>query len=222
MKEIFTLSEENYLKAIYHLSTEEMESVSTNALAERLETTAASVSDMLKKLAKKELIEYKKYQGVNISEKGKRVALQIIRKHRLWEVFLVEKLSFNWDEVHEIAEQLEHIDSPTLVKRLDEFLGYPKFDPHGDPIPDESGEFQSMPQMALSEMEANQSGLLVGVKDTNSLFLRHLDKIGAYIGAKVKVLEKVEFDGSVEILLEDKKTLFISKEVATNLLITKR
>jgi DtxR family transcriptional regulator, Mn-dependent transcriptional regulator len=135
MKEIFTLSEENYLKAIYHLSKEEDESVSTNALAERLETTAASVSDMLKKLAKKELIEYKKYQGVNISEKGKRVALQIIRKHRLWEVFLVEKLSFNWDEVHEIAEQLEHIDSPTLVKRLDEFLGYPKFDPHGDPIP---------------------------------------------------------------------------------------
>jgi DtxR family Mn-dependent transcriptional regulator len=222
MEENFTLSEENYLKAIYHLSTEEEEAVSTNALAERLQTTAASVSDMLKKLAKKELIEYKKYQGVNISEKGKRVALQIIRKHRLWEVFLVEKLSFNWDEVHEIAEQLEHIDSPILVKRLDEFLGYPKFDPHGDPIPDERGEFQSMPQITLSEMEPNQSGLLVGVKDTNSLFLRHLDKIGAYIGAKIKVLEKVEFDGSIEILLEDKKTLFISKEVASNLLITKR
>ena len=167
MEENFTLSEENYLKAIYHLSTEEEETVSTNSLAERLQTTAASVSDMLKKLAKKELIEYKKYQGVNISEKGKRVALQIIRKHRLWEVFLVEKLSFNWDEVHEIAEQLEHIDSPILVKRLDEFLGYPKFDPHGDPIPDERGEFQAMPQITLSEMAPNQSGLLVGVKDTN-------------------------------------------------------
>jgi DtxR family Mn-dependent transcriptional regulator len=220
MKETFTLSEENYLKAIYHLSEGGQNTVSTNALAERMNTKPASASDMMKRLSQKDLIEYQKYQGVNISIKGKIVALQIIRKHRLWEVFLVEKLGFNWDEVHDIAEQLEHIQSPLLIKRLDEFLGFPKYDPHGDPIPDESGEFKELPQILLSEMRMNQSGLIVAVKDTNALFLRYLDKIGAYIGAKVKVIERVEFDGSLEIILDDRKTLFLSKEVANNILVT--
>lgn len=219
--EHYTLSEENYIKAILHLSATS-ENVSTNALAEKLETTPASVSDMLKKLAKKELCEYKKYQGVTITEKGKKLALKIIRKHRLWEVFLVEKLGFQWDEVHEIAEQLEHIQSPVLVNRLDHFLGYPRFDPHGDPIPDENGELQEIEQVPLNEVEVGDSGILVNVRDTSPIFLRYLDKIGAGIGCKFKVTERIEFDGSLEVVLNDKKQLFISRSVAENLLINVR
>lgn len=141
---MFSYVEENYLKAIYHLSDHGQKSVNTNAIAEEMSTTAASVSDMIKKLSQKKAVMYQKYRGVNVSAKGKDVALQVIRKHRLWEVFLVEKLKFKWDEVHEIAEQLEHIKSPLLITRLDDFLGYPKHDPHGDPIPNEHGEFSTL------------------------------------------------------------------------------
>lgn len=215
-----SFAEENYLKAIYHLSEGGKYEVSTNAIAEVLKTKAASVSDMIRKLSDKGAILYQKYQGVNISEGGKMAALQVIRKHRLWEVFLVEKLKFNWDEVHEIAEQLEHIKSPLLIKRLDEFLGFPKLDPHGDPIPDENGEFKEKPKVALSQTSVNQSGIIVAVKDTSSLFLQYIDKLGAYLGAKVKVLDKVEFDGSMELLIDGKKNIFISREVAENILIT--
>lgn len=215
-----SFAEENYLKAIYHLSEGGKYEVSTNAIAEVLKTKAASVSDMIRKLNDKGAIHYQKYQGVNISDDGKIAALQVIRKHRLWEVFLVEKLKFNWDEVHEIAEQLEHIKSPLLIKRLDEFLGFPKLDPHGDPIPDENGEFKEKPKVALSQTSINQSGIIVAVKDTSSLFLQYIDKLGAYLGAKVKVLDKVEFDGSMELLIDGKKNIFISREVAENILIT--
>ena len=215
-----SFAEENYLKAIYHLSIGGKQEVSTNAIAEVLKTKAASVSDMIRKLNDKGAIIYQKYQGVNISEEGKKAALQVIRKHRLWEVFLVEKLKFNWDEVHEIAEQLEHIKSPLLIRRLDEFLGFPKLDPHGDPIPDEHGEFKEKPKVALSQTTINQSGIIVAVKDTSSLFLQYIDKIGAYLGAKIKVLDRVEFDGSMELLIDGKKNIFISREVAENILIT--
>jgi DtxR family transcriptional regulator, Mn-dependent transcriptional regulator len=215
-----SFAEENYLKAIYHLSLGGKQEVSTNAIAEMLNTKAASVSDMIRKLNDKGAIIYQKYQGVNISEDGKKAALQVIRKHRLWEVFLVEKLKFNWDEVHEIAEQLEHIKSPLLIKKLDEFLGFPKLDPHGDPIPDEHGEFKEKPKVALSKTTINQTGIIVAVKDTSSLFLQYIDKIGAYLGAKVKVLDRVEFDGSMELLIDGKKNIFISREVAENILIT--
>lgn len=208
------------MKAIYHLSMGGKQEVSTNAIAEVLKTKAASVSDMIRKLNDKEAIIYQKYQGVNISQEGKKAALQVIRKHRLWEVFLVEKLKFNWDEVHEIAEQLEHIKSPLLIRRLDEFLGFPKLDPHGDPIPDENGEFKEKPKVALSQTTINQSGIIVAVKDTSSLFLQYIDKIGAYLGAKIKVLDRVEFDGSMELLIDGKKNIFISREVAENILIT--
>ena len=217
---MLSFAEENYLKAIYHLSQDGTREVSTNEIAEVLETKPASVSDMIKKLAAKEVIHYKKYQGVNISDAGKHLALRVIRKHRLWEVFLVEKLKFNWDEVHEVAEQLEHIQSPLLIQRLDEFLGHPKYDPHGDPIPNENGEFTEKPKLALSEVDLQTSGIIISVKDTSPLFLQYLDKIGAYIGAKIKVLDRVEFDGSMEINLDGKKTLFISKDVAQNILIT--
>ncbi|HET8859058.1 metal-dependent transcriptional regulator [Marivirga sp.] len=215
-----SFAEENYLKAVYHLSNAGETDVSTNSIAEEMDTKAASVSDMLRRLSEKEMVVYKKYQGVKISEIGKTAALQVIRKHRLWEVFLVEKLKFNWDQVHEIAEQLEHIKSPLLIQRLDDFLGHPKFDPHGDPIPDENGLFKEKPQVPLAEVEILGDGIVVAVKDTNSMFLQHLDRIGIYLGAKTKVTEKVEFDGSMEILVDGKNKLFISKEVAENVLVT--
>ena len=134
-----TFSEENYLKTIYHLTTASDAEVSTNAIAEKMETKASSVTDMLKKLAEKGLINYKKYQGVSLTQDGKLAAKMSVRKHRLWEVFLVEKLGFSWDEVHDIAEQLEHIKSEKLINKLDDFLDNPTEDPHGDPIPDREG-----------------------------------------------------------------------------------
>ena len=213
-----TTAEENYLKAIYHLSDGGTKSVSTNDVAAEMKTKPASVSDMLRKLGDKEVIEYRKYYGVNITEEGKKRALQTIRKHRLWEVFLVDKLQFAWDEVHEVAEELEHIQSPLLIQRLDSYLNFPKFDPHGDPIPDEYGDVRARPRLALNEMEIDQSGQIVAVKDSSAAFLKYLDKVGAYIGARIKILDKVEFDGSMEILVDQKKTLFMSKDVAANIL----
>ncbi|RPA69087.1 metal-dependent transcriptional regulator [Cyclobacteriaceae bacterium YHN15] len=214
-----TYAEENYLKAIYHISEAGKKGVSTNDIAAAMQTKPASVSDMLRKLSNKKVIEYRKYYGVHITEEGKKYALQTIRKHRLWEVFLVEKLHFTWDEVHEVADELEHIKSAILIQRLDEYLGYPKFDPHGDPIPDEYGDVKARPRLPLSEIEINGTGQIVAVKDSSAAFLRYLDKVGAYIGARIKVLDKVEFDGSVEILVDNKKKIFMSREVAGNVLV---
>lgn len=214
-----TYAEENYLKAIYHLSDAGKKGVSTNDIAAETKTKPASVSDMLRKLGEKQVIEYRKYYGVHITEEGKKIALQTIRKHRLWEVFLVEKLKFSWDEVHEVADELEHIQSRILIQRLDEYLGFPKFDPHGDPIPDEYGDVRARPRLPLNELNINDSGQLVAVKDSSAAFLRYLDKVGAYIGARVKILDKVDFDGSVEILVDNKKTIFMSKDVAGNILV---
>ncbi len=216
---MLSFAEENYLKAIYHLSEGGSEPVSTNSLADNLETKAASVTDMIKKLAQKQVIDYKKYYGVNLSDSGKSVALQIIRKHRLWEVFLVNNLEFKWDEVHEVAEQLEHIKSPLLIQRLDKFLGFPKYDPHGDPIPDENGKLTTKPRTELALAKKGQQGVIVAVNDSNSAFLKYLDKIGARIGTPVEVIDKVEFDGSLEIKLGE-KVIFVSKEVSTNILIS--
>ncbi|MBO9703201.1 MAG: metal-dependent transcriptional regulator [Sporocytophaga sp.] len=214
-----SFTEENYLKAIYHLSEDGKIDVSTNAISDALNTKPASVSDMLKKLSQKEVINYIKYQGVSLTPSGKKIALQIIRKHRLWEVFLVEKLKFNWDEVHEIAEQLEHIQSNLLIERLDEFLGFPPFDPHGDPIPNERGEMKAKKHTPLSETDLHNQGKVIGLKETSPLFLQYLDKAGIYIGAKIKVMDKIEFDGSLEILIDNKKTILVSSEVAKNILI---
>lgn len=217
---MLSFAEENYLKTIYHLSRGGDNEVSTNAIAEGLNTKPASVSDMIRKLHNKGVIFYQKYQGVNVSEEGKVAALQVIRKHRLWEVFLVEKLKFSWDEVHEIAEQLEHIKSPLLIKRLDEFLEFPKIDPHGDPIPDENGEFKAKPQIDLNNFPEKKKGVIVAVNDSSSLFLQYMDKIGANLGAKVEILERVEFDGSIELLIDNSKKVFVSKEVGKNIMVT--
>lgn len=218
---MLSYTEENYLKAIYHLSNHGNNEVNTNAIADALNTKAASVSDMLKKLSIKKVINYEKYYGVRITPEGKKLALYVIRKHRLWEVFLVQKLKFHWDEVHEIAEQLEHIQSPLLIERLDEFLSFPQFDPHGDPIPTASGEFKETIKVCLSEMLADETGSIIAVKESTPAFLQYLDKIGIYLGIPVKIRSKEEFDGSMEITINDTRQLHISKEVATNLFVSK-
>lgn len=213
-----TFSEENYLKAIYHLTASLETEVSTNAIAEMMETKASSVTDMLKKLAEKDLVNYKKYQGVSLTENGKLAAKMIVRKHRLWEVFLVEKLNFSWDEVHEIAEQLEHIKSEQLINRLDDFLGNPTEDPHGDPIPDANGRIIKIEKQLLSELSENQIGICVGVKDTSSEFLKYLDKQGIALGSKIGFLSKESFDLSVRIKVNDTE-LSISNKIASNLFV---
>ena len=213
-----TFSEENYLKTIYHLTTILDSEVSTNAIAEKMETKASSVTDMLKKLADKNLVNYKKYQGVSLTNSGKLSAKMIVRKHRLWEVFLVEKLAFSWDEVHDIAEQLEHIKSEKLIAKLDDFLGNPTEDPHGDPIPNADGQIVSVEKQLLSELQVGQSGICVGVKDTSSEFLKYLDKQEIALGSKIEILSKEIFDLSLKIKV-DIKELTISNKIASNLFI---
>nr|PZN50952.1 MAG: iron-dependent repressor [Bacteroidota bacterium] len=216
---MLSLVEENYLKAIYHLSDAGKSAVSTNALADNMNNKAASVTDMIKRLSSKGVISYEKYRGVNISEKGRRAALKVIRKHRLWETFLVEKLNFNWDEVHEVAEQLEHIDSPLLIEKLDSFLGHPKVDPHGHPIPDKDGRIHEVKQVQLSEAKEGTTGILHSVNDGSPKFLQYLSKIGIRIGARIEIVERMEFDGSMEIIIDDKERVFISRQASENLLI---
>ncbi|MCB0467132.1 MAG: metal-dependent transcriptional regulator [Aequorivita sp.] len=215
---MFTLAEENYLKAIFHLENELQGEVSTNAIAESIETKPSSVTDMVQKLAEKKLLTYKRYKGVQLTAEGKKVAINIIRKHRLWEVFLVEKLNFHWDEVHEIAEQLEHIQSEELITRLDKFLGSPDFDPHGDPIPDKHGVLKRTEKKLLSEIEKNQQGVCVGVKESSAEFLQYLDKKKISIGTKIKVLGKEFFDGSMIIQVGNEQ-FFISHIIAENLYV---
>nr|WP_294927071.1 metal-dependent transcriptional regulator [uncultured Flavobacterium sp.] len=213
-----TFSEENYLKAIYHLTASNDAEVSTNAIAEMMDTKASSVTDMLKKLAEKDLVNYKKYQGVSLTENGRLSAKMIVRKHRLWEVFLVEKLHFTWDEVHDIAEQLEHIKSEQLINRLDDFLGNPTEDPHGDPIPDANGRIIKIEKHLLSELTESQIGICVGVKDTSSEFLKYLDKQEIALGSRIEFLSKESFDLSVKIKI-DARELSISNKIASNLFV---
>ena len=218
---MFSQSEENYLKAIYHLEIDADKGISTNAIAKKLDTKASSVTDMVKKLSDKEVVVYKKYKGVKLTNLGKKTAASIVRKHRLWEVFLVEKLNFSWDEVHDVAEQLEHIKSPKLVDQIDAFLGFPIHDPHGDPIPDKEGNINTIDKSLLSTLTKNESGVCVGVNDSSSEFLQFLDKKGITLGKQITVLEKENFDDSLSILIEDRK-LSISYKIANNLYIQKK
>ena len=217
---MYSLSEENYLKSIYHLETISGKGISTNSIAKKLDTKASSVTDMIKKLAEKEVVIYKKYQGVTLTELGKKTAANIVRKHRLWEVFLVERLNFSWDEVHEVAEQLEHIKSPKLINQLDSLLGFPTHDPHGDPIPDKDGNVNTVDKILLSTLSKNESGICVGVNDSSSEFLRFLDKKKITLGKKITVIEKEDFDDSLFIEIDGEK-LSISKKIANNLYIKK-
>ena len=214
----FTLSEENYLKAIFHLQQQSPSGVSTNEIAQRMKTKASSVTDMIKKLDAKGMVNYVKYRGATLTENGKIHALQVIRKHRLWEVFLVDKLDFPWDEVHEIAEQLEHIQSKELVSRLDEFLGHPQYDPHGDPIPDAQGNMQRKHQLLLAQCDDGVNVICVGVLESSRSFLQYLDQKHITIGSEIKVLGREPFDGSMSIEL-DGKPLFVSEKIANNLYV---
>ena len=213
-----TRSEENYIKTIFHLGRKGTREVATNAIAELMETKPSSVTDMIKRLSEKDLVNYKRYQGVSLTALGNKTALGIIRKHRLWEVFLVEKLDFSWDEVHEVAEQLEHIKSDKLIDSLDRLLAFPKFDPHGDPIPDKNGGFKERDRELLSEVPKNTVGVCVGVKDSSATFLKFLDKNGIALGNQISVMEIEEFDGSLNIEIDGRK-MQISHVIASNLYI---
>jgi DtxR family Mn-dependent transcriptional regulator len=217
-----TFTEENYLKAIFKLSEKEGTDITTNAIAEKMQTKAASVTDMLKKLADKNLINYVKYQGVSLTETGAAIAINIIRKHRIWETFLVDKLDFKWDEVHVIAEELEHINSPALIEKLNHFLDYPKVDPHGDPIPSMDGKFSHQISHKLSEIGLNLKVTMTGVVDHSNACLQHLDKLGLTLGSILEITEQFGFDKSVTVLLhKNNNYLHLSHEVAKNILVSK-
>ena len=215
---MITRSEENYIKAILSINLEKNSIVSTNEIAKTLETSAASVTEMIKKLQDKKLVIYEKYKGVKLSKAGRIKAFEILRKHRLWETFLVNKLDFSWGEVHEVAEQLEHIKSKKLTDKLDHFLNYPKFDPHGDPIPTKSGIIPSTKRITLSEMKINSKGIIMGVSLDNKEFLDHLTKISISIGTKIEAIDRIIFDQSMKIKINS-KIEHISKEIANNILI---
>lgn len=215
---MLTFTEENYIKAIYRLSEGGMKAVLTNEIAESMSTRAASVTDMVKRLSNKNLISYEKYYGAKITREGKSQALSVIRKHRLWETFLVNKLNFSWEEVHDLADQLEHIQSPLLIERLDEMLGFPTDDPHGHPIPDKDGKVHNQRLIPLLETAVNKKSVVRSVKDGSTSLLQYLNKIGIYIGATIVILNKIEFDSSLELLIDNKTRVFISRDVAQNLL----
>lgn len=217
-----TFTEENYLKTIYSLGVSGNKGVATNSIAEKLQTKASSVTDMIKKLSDKKLLNYEKYYGVNLTKEGKRIAIETIRKHRLWEVFLVETLNFGWDEVHEVAEQLEHIQSVKLINKLDEFLDYPQFDPHGDPIPDKNGKMSAPAEtIVLSDCGINEKLIINGVADTSSEFLVYLNQQGFKLGVQLKVISIYEFDKSMVVELKNKTRLTISNMVTKNIMVKK-
>ena len=218
---MITLAEENYLKAILKLSKNSKNSVSTNAIADELETKASSVTDMIKKLTDKHLVDYVPYRGVSLSKFGLSKAVEIVRKHRLWEVFLVTKLQFKWDEVHCVAEQLEHIKSQKLVDALDVYLGYPKHDPHGEPIPNKDGKFPKSFSKRLSELEKGSIGQVVGVSQDNQSFLQYLNSLNITLGTSIRVIQKIDFDKSLEITINN-KSAHISNDVARNILIKQK
>jgi DtxR family Mn-dependent transcriptional regulator len=214
----FTTSEENYIKSIYHLQRDS-DTVNTNSLAAEMQTSAASVTDMLKKLQRKKLLQYERYRGFKLNESGKRVALGVVRKHRLWEYFLVEKLGFAWDKVHPIAEELEHISSDELIKRLEQFLGNPSFDPHGDPIPDRNGKIPVIRQLNLSSLPPKQKATVSSVSNQTPQMLEMLRHYHIGIGTSVTVLKHFEFDGSLEIKVLKQAACIISEQVAKNVFV---
>lgn len=215
-----TQSEENYLKTIYHLQMQH-DTVATNAVAQALATSAASVTDMMKKLHAKGLLHYKKYHGFSLSAEGRKAALFIIRRHRLWEAFLAQKLQFAWDEVHEIAEELEHISHKKLIERLDAFLGYPQFDPHGDPIPDGKGRLQHSDARKLSEVAVPFAGTISMVALQTKALLEELAARQLQVGTAIEVQSRSKFDGSLTLKVR-KKEILITEEMASHLLVKKR
>lgn len=214
-----TLSEENYLKAIFRLSQKSDEKITPTAIAEAMGNNAASVVDMIRKMTDKNLIEYDKKKGVKLTAQGLKDSILIVRKHRLWEVFLLEKLDFHWDEIHDIAEELEHISNPSLADRLDKFLGFPEYDPHGDPIPKANGKLPKTFTVSLAAVKIGNSCKVAAVRDTSSSFLKYLLKLGIGIGTTIQVLEKIDYDQSLVIqIIEGEKTT-VSQKFSESILI---
>ena len=212
----FSISEENYIKSIYHLQVLHQR-VNTMMLAEMVKTKAASVTEMLKKLHKKKLIDYEPYKSFILTDTGNKIALNIIRKHRLWEFFLVNKLGFNWDQVHDIAEELEHINSSELISRLDEYLQFPSFDPHGDPIPNSKGKITDLKRSNLIDIPLKKTVVVSQIKDQSKTMLDLLKHFKIGIGTKIKVNKRFEFDGSVEIKIDQMPNAVLSNQVAKNI-----
>lgn len=214
----FSITEENYIKAIWHLQQSD-KNVTTNELAAELHTKPASVTDMLKRLTEKKLLNYEPYYGVRLNADGKKLALGIIRKHRLWEFFLVEKLHFKWDEVHDIAEELEHVSSQELIQRLDDYLGNPRFDPHGDPIPDHSGKMEVLQQISLSQLKENTAAIVTGVGEQSSSLLDVLNKKKIGIGTKLEIKQRFDFDQSIEIKIRNQPLETLSEQLAKKIFV---
>lgn len=214
----YSTSEENYIKAIYRLQRQDG-TVTTNELANELKTKPASVTDMMKKLKTKKLLHYQPYQGFRLTQDGNKVALGIIRRHRLWEFFLAEKLNFTWDEVHEVAEDLEHVSSKKLIDKLDEFLGFPRVDPHGDPIPDANGKIEVSKKILLTELPLNAAAFVSNVKDQSNSILELLEHKNISIGTRIEIKKRFEFDESLEIKIGRQPAFTISKQLAENIFV---
>lgn len=218
---MLTQTEENYIKAVFKIAEKDKKAVSTNALAALLATSAASVTDMLKRLAVKDMVIYEKYRGVMLTPAGNKAAIALIRRHRLWETFLVGKLRFGWHQVHDIAEQLEHIDSEELMSRLDAFLDYPKYDPHGDPIPNAEGKFTLRAQIPLIDASLMLKYVVLGVKEHDEVFLKYLNSIGVKIGSEIRVMEMISYDKSLKVLIDGKNNHILSAQVSSLILVRK-
>ncbi len=213
----YTTSEENYMKAIFHLQSEDG-TVTTNALAESLQTKPASVTDMMKKLNAKKLLNYRPYYGFSLSPEGKKIALHVIRRHRLWEYFLSQKLKFGWNEVHTLAEELEHVSSRELIDRLDEFLDFPQFDPHGDPIPDSKGKIKTVSKIVLMDLPFHQAAEVCQVTNQSKEMLELLHHKNIGIGTKLEVKKYFDFDHSLELKIKG-FTVTISEQLAKNIFV---
>lgn len=212
----YSHSEENYLKTIFHLQLENG-TVTTNALAEKLNTRPASITDMMKKLSAKKLLHYKPYYGFSLSTEGKKVAIDIIRRHRLWEFFLAEKLKFGWDEVHVLAEELEHVGSKKLIDKLDEYLGFPPFDPHGDPIPDSKGKINPRHLSPLSEAPLNTPLKISRISNQSHEFLDVLKHKGLAIGTQLEIKKRFDYDGSLQVRIKPSTTDTLSEPLAKHI-----
>lgn len=216
-----TPTEQDYVKVIYRISERDSNAVNTNAIAQALGTTAPSTTDMIKKLSDKKLVEYKPYYGVTLTAEGRRMAINILRRQRLWKVFLISKLRFPWEQVQTLSNELEHVGNDDLISRLDAFLDFPKFDPLGDPIPNIDGRITIRAQVTLAELSTNQSGTLIGVRDDDEGFLSFLSQNGIKLGSILAVQNTREFDGNVELIIDGFRSLTISKSVCQLLVVKK-
>lgn len=215
---MYTLSEENYLKTIYRLSLEKGQKITPKGISDALGNNPASVVDMIRKLVEKELINYDKKKGVHLTAQGQKNAVLIVRRHRLWEVFLLQKLGYQWDEIHDIAEELEHIKDSSLADRLDQFLGFPEYDPHGDPIPKANGKIPKSYSLTLANLKDGANCRVAAVRDTSSAFLQYLLKLNIGIGTSIQLIEKIPFDGSLVISIGNNKTT-VSQKFGESILV---